>query len=168
MTNPTAINAFDQAVQNLRKFFINRADHYSRTFNVHYEEAPDAPQDWEGIKRQFIPGKVVKVGTDGVETSLFGAGYEYALRFWHDALHVKLNADLSLEGELVVATAHLEEVEAAFGPRSLEAIIMAADTFGQTLFFRLKGGFVSNQHDYTKAFARVVVNTEVLDETLGG
>ena len=158
MTNPTAINAFDQAVQNLRKFFIRQADKYSRSFNVHYMEAPDAPQEWEAIKKQFIHGKVVKVGMDGVESSLYGAGYEYALRFWHDALHVKLNADLSLEGELVVATEHLKEVEEAFGPRSLEAIIMAADTFGQTLFFRLKGGFVERQDEFTLALARVMVN----------
>ena len=163
MTNPNSVNAFEKAVDNLRKFFIHRADHYSRTFNVHYMEAPDAPQDWEGIKQQFIPGKVVKVGTEGVETSLFGAGYEYALRFWHDALHVKLNADLSLAGELLVATAHLEEVEAAFGPRSLEVIIMAADAFGQTLFYRLKGGFVESQADFTLDFSRVMVNTDTLD-----
>lgn len=166
MTNQQA--AFDKALDNLRKFFIYRAEHYCRTFNVHYEEADDAPQEWEAIKRQFIPGRVVQVAKGGLEHSLFGAAYEYALRFWHDALHVKLNADLSLEGELAVAVEHLKEVEHEFGARSLEAIILAADTFGQTLFFRLKGGFVSNQHDYTKAFARVVVNTEVLDETLGG
>lgn len=161
MTSINAVNAIELAVGNLRKFFIRKADQYSRSLNVHYEEAEDAPEDWESVRKQFIPGKVVKVAKEGLETSLFGAGYEYALRFWHDALHVVLDADFSTAGELRVALRHLEETEAEFGKGSLEANIIAADAFGQTLFYRLQGGFVADQAQFTLGFVRFFNNTEV-------
>ena len=70
----------------------------------------------------------------------------YAMRFWHDVTHVRLEADFTVDGETSVAEAHPDLLSCyGYGPEALEYQMLKADTFGQLYFSLATGTFPVDQ-----------------------
>jgi hypothetical protein len=105
-----------------------------------------APDTFETLSRN-IGGLVVWDG--GSDNTIYGdAKVNWAFRAWHDSLHLKLNADFSLEGETRVA---LEQARILGG---YHAEIVLAEVIGQAEYFAKHGEFPTNQVEFIKSYLK--------------
>jgi hypothetical protein len=106
-------------------------------------EAKDfAPDTFQKLKECSISGLVVWAGAS--DQTIYGdAKVNYAFRAWHDALHLKLNAPFTDQGERIVA---LEQAR-LIGADKLGDIIMG-EVVGQAEYFAKTGQFPVNQYEF--------------------
>ncbi len=111
---------------------------------------PDLKVQWRLSMLNNEPLPVWSGGSD--KTVYLTPEINHAGRYWHDATHIRLQADFSLAGELKVAAAQIELASMWFGPGSLEVLLLTADTVGQALHYAKSGMFVEDQLAFAKAF----------------
>ena len=103
-----------------------------------------APSTFEELKRSTTSKLVVWSGNS--DRTIYGDfKVNYAFRAWHDALHLKLNAPLTLEGETLVA---LEQ--ARLLRSDVLGDIMMAEVVSQGEFFIKNGHFPIDQVEFIK------------------
>lgn len=102
---------------------------------------PVAPDTLESLIRASVSPMVVYDG--GSENTIYGdTKVNHAFRAWHDALHIKLNAPFTREGETLVG---LEQARILGG--SYSEIVMA-EVVGQVEYFEKYRDFPSNQVEF--------------------
>lgn len=111
---------------------------------------PDLRVQWRLSVLNNEPLPVWSGGSD--KTIYLTPEINHASRYWHDATHIRLQADFSLSGELTVAAAQIEFASMVFGPGSLEVLLLTADTVGQALHYAKSGMFVEDQLAFARAF----------------
>lgn len=115
-----------------------------------------APGTFEAAKAEFkvaraAPRGFYRVSKEHSAKTIFrDAETNYALRFWHDMLHVDLGADFSLSGERRVAREHLRVLTECYSvPRaSLLWRLMRIDSLGQNECVHAIGRFPSDQRRF--------------------
>lgn len=112
---------------------------------------------WPDLKAKWhlcvLSGELLPVWSGGSDKTIYlSPEINHAGRYWHDATHIRLQADFSLSGELKVAAAQIELASMWFGPNSLEVLLLTADTVGQALNYAKSGMFVEDQLAFAKAF----------------
>lgn len=171
-----SIRNIENARRNLSQFVIAKADEIKKKIGFGYVDMPNAPQDFDELKTAFnasrSSGFALPVWNGASDQTIYSnAGANYAFRFWHDVLHCVLNKGFSTAEEIAVGAIHIQEVQNAFGYESLEALIMYADTIGQSLYAVSHAGqFPENQLEWVTAqlpgyIARLNSQEQFMDET---
>lgn len=146
---------FEQARINLSNFLLSHAEFLMYATGVKYEAADEAPNTYEALSQQWadchtfaIPA--FKVWNGCSDTTVYASqSANHAFRFWHDVLHCTMHLDFSLESEIEIGKMQTKKVQEIFGDKSLEAMIMLADTVGQSLYAASNNGeFPENQMSY--------------------
>jgi hypothetical protein len=111
----------------------------------------DAPSTYDGLVRVWhgkLAGAPLPVYSGGCEATIYGAPeVNHAFRAWHDAVHVRLGAAFTVEGEVRTALAQLWQAR-YLGASKLDLARLRADTIGQVAYFVRTGGFVKDQARY--------------------
>ncbi len=143
---------FEQARSNLSAYLLNNAEIMEYLTGVEYEAADEAPNTYEALSQQWADCHTFampkfKVWNGCSETTVYTTQEaNYAFRFWHDVLHCSLHLDFSLKSEIEIGKIQTRMVQEMFGNKSLEAMIMLADTVGQSLYSANNNGeFPENQ-----------------------
>ena len=107
-----------------------------------YTVSDYAPSTFEALQRQSASGLVVWSGAS--DNTIYGSNIvNHAFRAWHDSLHLKLQADFTLEGEIRVATEQARILNAD----NLGRIILA-EVQDQALYLAKHGSFPINQLEF--------------------
>lgn len=148
---------FDVARLRLGNFIVNQANHICKVNGIGYEESDElCANTYEETVRNCalaIAGKqpVYVMKSESNNSIYVSPHYVWALRFWHEWLHFRLDADFSADGEHKVAEFHLRAVEQEFGKHSLEAKLCIAETHMQVQYYAMHGEFVKDQLAFCKA-----------------
>lgn len=138
------------ARHNLSAFVVDMADMVTGATGIHFVASSKAPETLAEIKAEWdlsvamrLPFTVWSGASDA--TIYMSKGANWAFRFWHDYLHVAHLKETSLDDELYLGRLHIEAVEEEFGKGSLEALLMEADTIGQSNHCDKTGAFPEDQ-----------------------
>lgn len=115
-----------------------------------YEVKEGAPNTYEALVEQVNSsdtGQHILISPEGSDTSIYGAEINAMFRFWCDALHLLLDADFSLQGELRVIARHQQ---AAFHLNLSHAAkeLLKFDTEGQVRYYFKTKRFVPDQAQF--------------------
>lgn len=152
-----------QAGTNLSRFVDSQARAFEALFGFGWIACREAPSDFTALRRAYLrsclTGQPLPVSDEHSAETIYGqAASNYAFRFWHDVTHVRLGCGFDLDGEIAVATAHLDVLRAAgWGPGTIEHHLLRADTLGQLLCSVATGGFPDDQ----ACFARLALATSI-------
>jgi hypothetical protein len=155
--------SFDAARGNLHRFVLIEASAMKQMVGFGWRGDPAAPADYRALLQAYIrsqlTGAPLPVSDEHIESTIYGDDEgNLAFRFWHDVTHVRLGRGFDLDGEIEVARAQLDVIEAAgFRPGSLEFELLHADTLGQTLCGAATGGFPADQ----TCFARLSLTSSL-------
>jgi len=139
------INNIEAARRNLSSFVITKARDTAAKVGFGYVDVPNAPNDYDELKTAWNASKSSRMALpvwngQSDKTIYTNPGANYAFRFWHDVLHCVLNKGFTTAEEIAIGAIHVKEVQAEFGHDSLEAIMMYADTIGQSMYAACNGG----------------------------
>ncbi len=154
-----------QATANLRRFVHVQATAAEELLGFGWTAHSDAPSEFAALRRAFLrsslTGEPLPVSDEHCAGTIYGSPVaNYAFRFWHDVTHVRLNCGFDLDGEIEVASAHLDVMRATgWGPGTLEHHLLHADTLGQVLCSVAIGGFPDDQ----ACFARRAVTNSITE-----
>lgn len=102
-----------------------------------------APDTFESLNRHI--GRLV-VWSGNSDNTIYGDRHiNYAFRAWHDAIHLKLNANFDLEGETRVAIEQCRLIQSDFASR-----IIMLEVVEQVRYFNKYGQFPINQLEFIK------------------
>jgi len=155
ISDPTGPNALlpngnrqlADAKANLRRFIGCQAEATARLVGFRWIPTSDAPNDFLALRRAFLAssltGRPLPVSDEHSYSTIYACPEtNYAFRFWHDVVHVRLNSAFDIDGEITVARAQLDVLRAAgWGPGTLEFELLHADTLGQALCVTATGSF---------------------------
>jgi hypothetical protein len=148
------IRNIEAARINLSQFAIRKADEIAKKIGFGYIDVAAAPDDFNELKTAWnaskSTGHALPVWRGASENTIYtNAGANWAFRFWHDVLHCVLNKGFSTAEEIAIGAIHVREVQEFFGQTSLEALLMYADTIGQSLYAKGNNGqFPENQLEW--------------------
>jgi hypothetical protein len=143
--------SFSAACANLHRFVVIEATAMAQLVGFGWQGDPQAPADYRSLLlayvRSQVSGQPLPVSDEHTDPSIYGSvEATLALRFWHDLTHVRLHQGFDLDGEIEVATAQLDVLNAAgFQRGSLEYELLHADTLGQTVCVAATGTFPKDQ-----------------------
>lgn len=84
------------------------------------------------------------------DSTIYGDPYvNWCFRAFHDYLHISMNAEFSLEGEILVAREHARLI----GSDGLGDILMA-EVKGQVEYFAKHGAFPVNQYEFIAGYLK--------------
>lgn len=124
---------------NLSQFVIRNADAIAKKIGFGYVDMDNAPNDFDELKTAFNASKssgfALPVWNGASDKTIYTSiGANFAFRFWHDVMHCVLNKGFDVSAEIAIGAIHVQEVQKEFGAQSLEALLMYADTIGQSLY----------------------------------
>lgn len=148
------------ARHNLSGFVSRMAEHIVSVTGVGYEASLNAPETLTDIKAAWEyalqTGNAFPVWSGASESTIYTAkGCNWDFRFWHDFLHVQHLKETNLADELFLGRLHVEAVEEEFGKGSLEALLMEADTIGQSNHCAETGAFPVDQLQFAIDYINV-------------
>ena len=125
---------------------VNKMKHI---FPVKFDAKDIAPNTFQDLMSNASSRLVVWSGAS--DLTIYGeASSNHLFRAWHDSLHIKLNADFSLQGEIIVAREQARLIDS-----DAMAKIIMAEVQGQAEYFNKHGSFPIDQvafiQDYLKA-----------------
>jgi hypothetical protein len=144
-------SVFREARRDLTIYMMQRALAISKETGVLWVStpAPTVPETlaqmkegWQAAVASDTPYPVSDLASSN--TIYLTPDANYAFRFVHDYFHVKLDAGADLEGERVVAEAHLADARQHKLPQ-LAIAVLWADTYGQSEFHAKHGRFPVDQ-----------------------
>ncbi len=151
------VSMLNVARARLSSFVMRMANDITRSTGINYEENDAAPETWLEAKAMFQSAltlnKPVYVRKSDSDMTIYTSpAANWAFRFWHDYVHFKHDLSHSFIDEILVSNFQVEAVEREFGVGSLEAKLMAADTYGQVMYFRVHGTFIADQLAFAKSY----------------
>jgi len=159
---PASIRQRARARTNLSALVRCQAEAAASFYSITWEPSHAAPSTFHDL--QVCVHRACSNWTAGVPVSdqfsdhtIFMSPQDnYAMRFWHDITHVRLDADFGIEGEASVAEAHLDVLASyGFGPESLEYQLLKADTLGQLWYNAATGTFPEDQSAFVHSVVEV-------------
>ena len=145
--------AFNKARSNLSSFMLRKADNVAKQIGFGYRDCDNAPGDFEALQAAYKASKqsglALPVWNGCSDNTVYtSCGANYAFRFWHDVLHCVHGLGFTLQDEITIGLMHHAEVVAYFGPDSIEAKIIYADTVLQSEYEARHGQFPANQLEF--------------------
>jgi len=115
-----------------------------------YEVSEQAPQTYAELTDAYRKRGIITVWSGASDQTIYGdANVNFAMRAWHDALHIELGADFSLAGETRVALKQAELI----GDAELAKILMA-EVLGQVEYYHRHGQFPIDQHAFVSCYLK--------------
>jgi hypothetical protein len=164
---------FHRASAYLSRFVRAQAAATSQLVGFGWVPSPTAPADFPSLQRAYwkscLSGRPLSVSDQHCEGTIYaGRDANLAFRFWHDLTHVALEAGFDLDGELAVASAQLDVLQAAGrGPASLEYVMLHHDTIGQTICSAVAGDFPEEQACFVRRCITESLGQTVRDQVFG-
>lgn len=113
-----------------------------------HEAKDTAPDTFASLLANKYSRLVVWAGAS--EKTIYGdPSVNWAFRAWHDALHIKLNADFTLQGEILVA----REQATLIDSDAMASLIMA-EVQGQAEYFAKHGEFPVDQQQFIMEYLK--------------
>lgn len=113
--------------------------------------APWAPDSFARLmtyENTLIAGQPLPVFHGGCERTIYGSPtINYAVRAWHDSLHIKHRLDFIEACECAVGLLQVAAISGAYEKR-----LIWADTIGQTEYYARYGEFVCDQRAFVLAY----------------
>lgn len=158
---------FDTARAKLSAFIIRKADQIQKQIGFGYVDSDNAPGDFESLLTAYRSSKRTGFALPvwsgcSDNTAYTSRGANYAFRFWHDVLHCVHGLGFNLADEVAIGHMHVAEVKAYFGPDSIEAMIMYADTVRQSQYEAVHGKFPDNQYAFVHDFVIYPITSEIV------
>ena len=136
-------------VGNIAQARLELSNYVLRTAPRHHTAA-DAPNTWQALldwHRATCNDTMRSLPVyDGASerTVYVTPAANHAFRAWHDATHIRLNADFTYAGEKLTAERQTSEAK-EHGISELAQLMLWYDTYGQVELFQQRGGFAANQ-----------------------
>lgn len=158
---------FDIARAKLSAFLIRKADQVQKQIGFGYVDSDNAPGDFESLLTAYQSSKRTGFALPvwngcSDNTAYTSRGANYAFRFWHDVLHCVHGLGFTLEAEVTIGLMHVAEVKTYFGPDSIEAKIMFADTVRQSAYEAIHGKFPDDQYTFVRDWVMYPVTSELV------
>lgn len=104
----------------------------------------NAPSDFKSLVQ--APSLIIWAGAS--DNTIYGdKAVNWAFRAWHDSLHIALNADFTLQGEIRVALEQARQLESDY-----LAKVMLAEIKGQAEYFAINGQFPADQASFINKY----------------
>ncbi len=138
----------------LSQFLLRKADSLTRQYGFGYVDKEHAPSSFPELVEEWShsvkTGLAFPVWSGCSDNTIYTSkGANYAFRFWHDSIHATRRLGFDTDDELAIGAEQMKVIQAEFGMYSLEALIMYADTIGQTTHAALNDGqFPENQEEF--------------------
>lgn len=120
-----------------------------------FQLTTDAPETFEALRMHWraslSTGQPLPVSSLHCDRTIFRREHiNHVVRFWHDSLHVELDAGFSLTGEQAVAERQQQVIGGIYGlpENSLVRRLMWVDSFGQALCAERIGHFPADQRRF--------------------
>lgn len=142
------------ARKNLSSFILAKADSVARVVGFGYVDVEHAPNDFDALmmawKASKRSGLALPVWSGGSENTIYtSCGANYAFRFWHDSIHALTGLAFNTLDEIEIGRIQVQAVQKEFGNRSLESLLMYADTIAQSIYASANdGAFPDNQLEF--------------------
>lgn len=149
---PVHTPAIYRAACELASFVTDQYLNTAARYGFGYVADDNGPDDWDTLCAAYGRSVATKAplpvysgaSATSVYTTIGRPAVNLQFRYWHDMAHVRLNAGFTFGEERTVSADHVRA--AADAGLSLLAIrLLDADTFGQLMFGREHGGFVTDQ-----------------------
>lgn len=122
-----------------------------------FKASPDAPSTWDEL-REYRADPVLIVYDGHSERTIWPTPHDnYALRAYHDSLHLELDADFSTAGELRVAREHVRLAKRD-GVSKLGRRMLWLDIAGQIAYIDKHGDFPTDQAAFVEDCLRFGIN----------
>jgi hypothetical protein len=177
-TVSTAVHAvadqIGEASATLGRFIEQEAERTAEELGFGYVLTPDAPNSYPALRQAFThsaaTGAPLSISSDNSEAVIYSMpSVNAALRFWHDANHVRRDLSFNLVDELELSLWHLHELESAGYPRaSLVWQLLHADLTGQVYLQALSERFPLDQRLFVIGCVTAGFDYGVLDELRRG
>jgi hypothetical protein len=154
----------------LSEFIVEQAERTTTEIGFGYDPQPEAPSTYAALKRAFShsvrTGEPLPVSNANSEPVAYATTeVNFALRFVHDATHVRQRLSFALTDELELALWHLDQLEAAgFGSGSPVWQLLHADLLGSVYVMSLGRRFPSDQLRFASGCLSEGFDRTVLDE----
>jgi hypothetical protein len=155
MSKATMLN-LEVARKNLSQFIMRKTADIQKQLGFGYVDSDNAPCDYESLQEAFANSSkthfALPVWNGCSENTIYtDRGVNWAFRYWHDVLHCQMKLGFDPASEKRIGTVHVKHVQDSFGIHSLEALLMYADTIGQTMYAELHNGvFPDDQLEFAK------------------
>ena len=133
---------FENARSTLEILVCIKADQACALFDKQYHIAKVAPSNLAEMRTAWTKLSYPIYAHGNTNTIYRLQAYNHAFRFWHDALHLTNNLDVTFEDELAIAEMH---AKAASVYGSDAALLMRIDTRGQSEYYKEHGAFPEDQ-----------------------
>jgi hypothetical protein len=142
---------FDVASKNLSRFVVVQANNAVKDLGFTWDARADAPDDYEKLQKAYKlsrqTGQPLPVSSLYCDSVIYQkVEINYAMRFWHDTLHVETGLTFSLDDELELGLHHLKVAENnGIVKDSLEWRILRVDILGQNYLLGIAKRFPLDQ-----------------------
>lgn len=117
-----------------------------------------APDTFPALRDAYSNGGKLPVYDADGEQSIFSTPFiHYAFRAWHDAEHIRLNAEFDRPGEVRLARDHVKQLRAA-GIGLQDQLAIWYSIWGQVKFSLTKGEFPPNCNEFIQRCFELGVN----------
>lgn len=147
---------FDRAARNLSRFVTDMAGKTATEKGFVWEARPDAPDTYDKLKAAYK--RSIETGEPMPVSSLFcdrviyqSPSQNYAMRFWHDTLHMSTGMTFALDDELELGLHHLAIAERNGIKRySTEWRMLRVDLLGQNYLLGIAKRFPIDQAEFVR------------------
>lgn len=169
-TTQNQLPLYDQAVKNLSAFVVERAKETAHAKGFGWIAKPNAPDTF--IKLRAAHRFSERTGTPMPVSSLYcdnviytEPSINYAMRFWHDTLHIGTDLTFSLDDELELGLHHLGIAERhGIRKHSTEWEMLRVDLLGQNYLLGIAKRFPLDQADFVRGCLLYGLDEGVLRE----
>lgn len=135
----------DNAISELENFIRDSANLlFFKGWN--YFLTNNAPENFRELL-SFKKGKIIPIANYGNNSIYSDDKINGMFRFYHDVVHLELNANFSREGEYMTSDKHIEDGK-KYGLSELALTILKIDTRSQVDYYFLHKKFVKNQKTF--------------------
>ena len=152
----TTNEEFDQAASNLSKFVTDMAGKTAAEKGFVWTATPDAPDTYDKLtaayKRSIQTGEPMPVSSLYCDRVIYQKpSQNYAMRFWHDTLHMTTGLTFALDDELELGLHHLAIAEQNGIKRySMEWRMLRVDLLGQNYLLGIAKRFPIDQAEFVR------------------
>ena len=119
-------------------------------------DADRAPDSYRTLVAYVENHGVIAVSNEASEKTIYADNEcNYAFRAWHDACHLALGADFTIEGEIETMKLQQADIVSRYGLNALSSFwcrLLDAEVRGQAEYYRAHGRFPDDQRAFVMAW----------------
>lgn len=164
------ISRYRRAARDLSVFVVEQAEKTRAETGFGWVAVPDAPGTYPLLtaahKRSVQTGEALPVSSLYCDNVIYqGNSVNYAMRFWHDTLHITTGLTFALDDELELGLHHLTIAErAGIKKGSMEWQMLRIDMLGQNYLLGIAKRFPIEQDQFVKGCLLYGLDEGVLRE----